>query len=355
MTLASTGVTAPPALHCRCEAAIVMRVSTGQVLGSFHAYRQRDPASLTKIMTAYVVLKDGHLNRIVTVSRRAARTNGSRLHIRARERYTLLDLLRGLLLRSGNDAAVALAEGDSGSVERFVASMNHMARSLGAYNTHFANPNGLTEPDHYSSAYDLALITRAALALPLFQHLVSTREDLVHEEVSGQIRHIITTNRLLEAFPGADGVKTGTTQAAGHCLIATATQSGVQLLAVILDSRDRWADAAHALSWGFRDFHVVSAARKDAPLDHLRVAGGRQAWVTLVGAHALSVMLPRSQSYRLVVTAPPAVAAPVRRGQILGTAYVVSAGQIVAHTPLVAERSVGQRFFKWAPTVSQPR
>ncbi|MGC8488867.1 MAG: D-alanyl-D-alanine carboxypeptidase family protein [Clostridia bacterium] len=355
VTLAASGIGSPPALTCRCSAAIVMRVGTGQVLGGVHAYRQRDPASLTKIMTAYVVIRDGRLDRTATVSRRAARTEGSKLHIRAGERYTLLDLLRGLLLRSGNDAAVALAEAESGRVSSFVAIMNRTARELGAYNTHFANPNGLTAPGHYSSAYDLALITRAALHLALFQHLVSTREDVVHELVSGRARHIITTNRLLEVFPGADGVKTGTTNAAGHCLIATATRHGVQLLAVILDSRNRWDDAADVLNWGFQEFKPVTAVHKGAVLGQVRVVRGCRRSVALTPRDSLSVMVPRAQAWSVVVTTAGAVAAPVRRGTVLGTAYVVAGSRVLGGEPLVAERSVGRRVLPLLSFRAQPR
>jgi D-alanyl-D-alanine carboxypeptidase (penicillin-binding protein 5/6) len=348
--------TPTPAPACRCRAAVLMDAATGQVLYQWHAYRQMDPASITKIMTAYLVIRHGDLGREVIVGRRAAATPGSRMHLREGQRYTVLDLLRGLLLRSGNDAAVQLAEADAGSVPRFVAEMNRTARALGAYNTHFANPNGLTAPGHYSSAYDLALIARAALRLPLFQHLVSTREDWVEERTRGTRRDLYNTNRLLETFPAADGIKTGTTDAAGRCLAASATEHGVQLIAVVLYSRDRWDDAARLLAWGFQAWKAVQVFQAGQPLASVEVRSGVARRVSAVALHPVVVMVPQDAAPVVVTAVEQRVRAPVARHAWLGMAYVAVGERPVAGVPLVAAaavrrsyspRSLWQRLWDW--------
>lgn len=344
MCLALSGVShahvlrqAPP---CHCRAAIVLDAATGQVLWQHHGFRQMDPASTTKIMTAYVVIRHGHLNRVVSVSQQAASTPGSRMRLAAGQRYTVMDLLRGLLLRSGNDAAVALAQADAGSVPAFVAQMNQTAHTLGAYNTHFVNPNGLTARGHYSSAYDLALITRAALRLPLFQHLVSTDHDYVQEAGRTGARSFYNTNRLLQEFPPADGVKTGTTNAAGRCLVASATQHGFQVIVVLLDAADRWTSARQMLQWTFRTYQVAHPLVRGKPLAVTQVAGGVWNRVYLLPGATKPVLVPKGSQPRVLVTQVGKVVAPVAEGQALGTAYIMEGSQVLAAVPLQAASAV---------------
>ncbi len=327
-------------------AGVLVDATTGQVLWAQHAYRQMDPASTTKIMTAYLVIRAGGLERMVAVSRRAAGTPGSRMHLAANDRYTLMDLLRGLLLPSGNDAAVALAEAESGSVPAFVAEMNRAARALGAYQTHFVNPHGLTERGHYSSAYDLALIARAALGLPVFQHLVSTPEDRVTELRRGARRVLHNSNRLLETFPAVDGVKTGTTDAAGPCLVASATRHGTQLIAVVLHAPHRWQAAARLLRWGFAAWHRVTWLTPGRPVAHVAVTGGARGAVAVIPRSPLSTLVPHGavDAARFVTTSAAPLAAPVRRGAVVGRVTVVVNGTPVGSRILVAAASVERRW-----------
>ncbi len=326
-------------------AGVLVDAATGQVLWAHRAYRQMDPASTTKIMTAYLVIRAGGLERTAAVSRRAAATPGSRMHLSANDRYTIMDLLRGLLLPSGNDAAVALAEAESGSVPAFVAEMNREARALGAYQTHFVNPNGLTERGHYSSAYDLALIARAALGQPVFQHLVSTPEARVTELRRGARRVLHNSNRLLEAFPAVDGVKTGTTNAAGPCLVASATQHGTQLIAVVLHAPHRWQAAASLLRWGFAAWHRVVWLAPTHPVAQIRVTGGTQSTVAAVPRSPLSTLVPHGavDAARFVTTSAATLRAPVRRGAVVGRVTVVVNGTPVGSRQLVAAVSVERR------------
>nr|PZN45218.1 MAG: D-alanyl-D-alanine carboxypeptidase [Bacillota bacterium] len=327
---------------------------TGQVLHAREALAPRPPASTTKILTALIALERGRLSDRVTISRRAAATPGSSMSLRAGEVYTLHDLLRGLLLRSGNDAAVAIAEHIAGSVEAFAALMNERARELGARQSRFLNPHGLHQPGHYSTAYDLALIARHALAHPVFADLVRQREALVGE--GARTRVLSNTNRLLWHLPGADGVKTGTTSAAGECLVASATrpdpETGLEqkLIAVVLDADARWEDSAELLNWGFEHFRLVPVASPGDGLWEVPVRGGREPRIRVAPAAPLAVVVPRSLAGEPVLTLrlPPAAPAPVRPGTPLGTAEVAWGDWVLHQVPLVAaEEVVGAGWATW--------
>jgi len=210
------------------------------------------PASTTKIITLLVALEKGDLDSIVSVSPSAAECEGSSLDLVAGDRITLRNLLYGMMLVSGNDAAVAVAEHISGSTDEFVELMNGEARRIGAERTHFSNPHGLPDPsNHYTTARDLALITAYAYSIPEFREVVShVRKQIYFAD--GHSREVLNTNRLLKYYDGANGVKTGFTNDAGYCLVAAAKRNGVQLIGVILNSDSRWEDAASMLDYGFQ-------------------------------------------------------------------------------------------------------
>jgi D-alanyl-D-alanine carboxypeptidase (penicillin-binding protein 5/6) len=345
----------PPSLSAK--AAILVNANTGAILYEKNAFRQMDPASLTKIMTAVLVIEAGHLNRVVSVSSKAAYVEGSKLHIRPGQRYSIEDLLRGLLLRSGNDAAIALAEANAGSVDQFVAKMNRMAQQLGAFNTAFQNPNGLTGVGHYSDAYDLALITERAMALPKFREIVGSREQEVVEQEHGLKRTIHTTNRLLYEFSGADGVKTGTTEAAGKCVIASASRHGYRLIAVVLKSHDRWQDANALLTYGFSHWQTKVVFRKGQTVADASVVGGREAFVPLVAMRTVEVSIPMSGSVSVVEGFSRRLAAPVPK-KPMGWAYVIPEDQVpirVAVEPQYPVRARGPIRRFWHHWFGTPR
>lgn len=348
----------PPPPRLSARAAILMDWQTGQVLHAREALTRRPPASTTKILTALIALERGRLSDRVTISRRAAATPGSSMSLRAGEVYTLHDLLRGLLLRSGNDAAVAIAEHIAGSVEAFAALMNERARELGARQSRFLNPHGLHQPGHYSTAYDLAVITRHALAHPVFAELVRQREALVGEGAGARV--LSNTNRLLWHLPGADGVKTGTTSAAGECLVASATrpdpETGVEqkLIAVVLDADARWEDSAQLLNWGFEHFRLVPLAQPGDGLWEVPVRGGREPRIRVAPAAPLAVVVPRSLAGAPVLTfrLPPAAPAPVHPGTPLGTVEVAWGEWVLHQVPLVAAEEVAGA--GWATWLVRP-
>lgn len=331
----------PPAITA--QAAVVIDAANGTILYEKNAFLQMDPASTTKIMTALLVIEHGDLNRRVVISQRAHLTGGSSLHLHEREEYTRLDLLKGMLLRSGNDASVALAESDAGSVERFVAEMNVRAQELGAFNTSYENTHGMTRPGHYSSAYDLALITRAALKLPVFQEIVRSQELSIRELTRDAPRTVHNTNQLLYGFAGADGVKTGTTDAAGHCLVASATRQGRQLIAVVLKSAHRFGDASALLDYGFDAYSRVQLAAPGQPLTWRTVRGGRQTSVALVAHQALWVDVPTGQSASLALLAPSMLWAPVDPQRPVGRLVARVEGQPTQIAALYPARPVQAR------------
>lgn len=348
----------PPVVSA--QAAIVMDARTGAILYEKNAFRQMDPASITKVMTALLVLRTGGLSRRVTISPLAAQTVGSRLHIRSGQRYTVRDLLKGLLMRSGNDAAVALAEAEAGSVTRFVARMNMTAQELGAFNTAFENPNGLTAPGHYSTAYDLALIARAALKNPVFRQIVSSREDRVTELGGRRVRLIHNTNQLLYGFPGADGVKTGTTNAAGKCLAASATRNGQQLISVVLNSPNRWGDSARLLNWGFAHWRTEEAVIPGRALARLSVTGGDPDRVDIVSHRPIWVTVPvAAAAPDRILALPPSLRAPVSVGPV-GRVTIIAPDQPARSARLypavrVAAKPVPRTIWTWWHRWRHPR
>ncbi|MBI5167305.1 MAG: D-alanyl-D-alanine carboxypeptidase [candidate division NC10 bacterium] len=237
----------------QASSAILMDKETGQVLYEKDARERRPPASTTKILTALLVLERGKLGDRVRVSAKAASIGGLSLGLKKGQRILLKDLVTGMLLKSANDAALAAAEHVAGSEEAFVDMMNARVRAWGLKDTYFVNSHGLHNPDHYSTAYDLAVIARRALENPAFSRLVRSREATVAigTRRRGRVRVLKNYNRLLNGFEGADGIKTGYTKEAGRTLVASASRGGRQLIAVLLNDPSRWMDAAALLEYGF--------------------------------------------------------------------------------------------------------
>lgn len=244
---AATGA-APPALQAR--AALLLDEGSGAVLFASNAHERLAPASLTKIATAVVALEQGgDLDREVEVDVDSRLMRGSSvMGLQPGDRFTLRDLLYGLMLPSGNDAALAIGRAVSGSDNAFVREMNGLAARLGLADTHFANPHGLNARDHYASAHDLAILARYAMSLPSFRELAAAKSWVAHG--SREIR-LANVNILLNSYAGADGVKTGFTNRAGKTVVASAARDGHRLFAVLLNDPAREADAAALLDWGF--------------------------------------------------------------------------------------------------------
>lgn len=286
------------------EAVLLGDETTGQVLWEKNAHERRAVASTTKIMTALLTLERAALDEEVAISAAAASTGGNMLGLAPGERILVKDLLYGLLLNSGNDAATALAEHVAGSVAAFADLMNAKAQALGMADTHFVNPHGLDAEGHYSTAYDLWLLTREAMKNSVFREMVA-----MPSQTSGD-RMYANLNLLLTTYPGADGVKTGTSEWAGECLVASATRRGHRLIAVVLHSPDRYGDATALLDWGFAAYDWVPVRLQGRALNRFAVA---EQQCRLALPERQELLLPRweaplARPFRLI--SPQAESAP---------------------------------------------
>ncbi len=240
------------------NAAVVYDRTTGQMIWGKNENEKRAMASTTKIMTAMIVLEKANLKDVVTVSKKAANTGGSVLHINTGDKISVNDLLYGLLLRSGNDTAVALAEHVGGSVEGFATLMNQKAKELGLTGTHFVTPHGLDSDEHYTTALELAKLTDNALNNEKFAQIVNTKKITI--SVNGSPRTIINTNELLGVLQGVNGVKTGFTGNAGRCLVTSCTRNGNQIITVVLGAdtkKQRTEDSIKLIEYAFANYERI--------------------------------------------------------------------------------------------------
>ena len=344
--LPGRALAAPP--RVTADDAVLMEVETGQVHFAKNHTRRADPASLTKIMTAVVALENGNVNDVVTVGSRAASVSmGSIIDLRKGEKITLDELLKAALICSANDSTVAIAEHVGGSHDRFVKMMNAKASVLGLFGTRFVNTNGYHHPNHYTTAYDLAVLTRYALGIPRFNELVQTRETTVRW-VAPEKREekISNSNRLLLSdYEGIDGVKTGTTPMAGNCLIASASRDGRRLIAVVLHSDNRYQDCARMLDYGFKVIRSVMVVESGEQIASSEVAGGLYPSVEAVAEKSLEIKIDPDNIPKLErkVTAFDPPQAPMKKGQKLGEVVYSLNGQDIGRVDLVAGTDVPRR------------
>lgn len=262
-----------PSTHA--QSAALIDVTSGRILYSKDGDKELRIASLTKIMTAIVAIEQGKLDDKVKVSSTAFAKEGSSLYLKLGEEMTLENMLYGLMLRSGNDAASAIAEHVGGSEEGFVLLMNQKAEEIGLKHSHFMNPHGLDADGHYSTANDLARLTAYALHNPVFKRIVATEDRSAPNPNESWEYSWHNKNKMLRLYEGADGVKTGYTKKAFRCLVSSATRNGQQLAAVTLNDGDDWNDHARMLDFGFENFPLVEIAQKEQPVANTDVITGR--------------------------------------------------------------------------------
>jgi serine-type D-Ala-D-Ala carboxypeptidase (penicillin-binding protein 5/6) len=242
----------PPWRVAPAHGILLKELNSGRVLYEYDAGKRMSPASLTKIMSALVILEKGQLDDFVTISPHAARAHKTHLRVKAGQVFRLEDLLKAMLIVSANDACLAAVEHVGGDEAQFVALMNAKAAALGLADTHFSNGCGFDNPDHYSTAEDLATLSVIALSQPIFRQLVREERAII-TPVNGHRAYVLhTTNRLLGRIPGVEGIKTGFTSKAGRCLIAKVSQNGSDLLLVILNSKRRWNTATNLITFGLQ-------------------------------------------------------------------------------------------------------
>jgi D-alanyl-D-alanine carboxypeptidase (penicillin-binding protein 5/6) len=331
------------------ESAALIDVSSGKILYSKQGNKQMRIASLTKVMTAIVAIEQGTLSDAIEINKRAFAKEGSSLFLQLGERMSLQNMLYGLMLRSGNDAATAIAEHIGGSEEGFSYLMNEKAIMLGMNHSHFVNPHGLDAKEHYSTAEDMAHLTAYALKNPVFQDIVKTKVKKVPNPNASWNYVWANKNKMLALYPDADGVKTGYTKLAKRCLISSATRGGQQLAVVTLNDSDDWADHSKLLDYGFKNF----------PLKKL-VDKGEQLQPGIVAADSFSYPLTAEETNNLTrraVINKNNHALPVRLGT-LGELKLFIADRQIGTVPLVSSqdsrvnRNTSQAF-SFQPSESQ--
>lgn len=341
----------PPEIAAR--AYLVMDVTAGQVLAGRDIDSPVEPASLTKLMTQYLVFdalrsKKIDLKQTLPVSTRAWKMPGSRMFIDPTMQVPVDDLIKGMIVQSGNDATVALAEGVGGTVERFVQLMNEQAKALGMKNTSYKNPEGLTEPGHTTTARDLSVLaTRLLRDFPEYTHYYAIKK---YRYAGTPTANDTNRNMLLFRDPTVDGLKTGHTQAAGYCLIATAKRDfpnlgGRRVLAVVLGASSETARANEAqklLNWGYTAFEGIKLFDANQPVVTPAVWKGREKTAKLGRTQPIVVAVPAGTASRVQtqVARPDPLIAPLAKGQQVGTLKVVSGEQSLLEVPLVALEAV---------------
>ncbi|GAB6034792.1 serine hydrolase [Galenea microaerophila] len=340
----------PPAIAA--TAYILMDYDSGAILASKNPDEKVEPASLTKMMTAYIVyneLKQGniHLDDEVTISKKAWQMPGSKMFIEVGKKVKVEDLIKGMDIQSGNDAAVALAEYIAGSEDTFVELMNRYAQKLGMKNTHFSNATGLPTPDHYSTARDLAILARAIIHDFPEQYKTYAEKKFTFNGITQYNR-----NKLLWQDPSVDGLKTGHTEKAGYCLVASAKRGDMRLISVVLGTKSAYArvqESQKLLNYGFRFFETHKLFSAGQRIVEARVWEGTRDTVGLGLTQDLYVTTPRGQFKNLQIekTLQPEIIAPVKKGQPLGMLKVSLEKKTLAERPLVALDKVDQGgFFK---------
>jgi D-alanyl-D-alanine carboxypeptidase (penicillin-binding protein 5/6) len=354
-------------LELKSPSAVLIEASSGRVLYEKNARERRNPASVTKVMTliiAFDALRDGkvRMEDKVTVSEEAAKQPGTSIFADTGETFTLAELLKSVAVGSANDASVAVAEHVAGSVEAFVEAMNAKARELGMNDTQFRNPTGLSADGHFTTAYDIALMSRyAAVNYPELIRLTSIYgEDLkVPWRKNGPTFRLWNNNKLLTWYKGADGLKTGWTEAAGYCLAATALRGDVRMISVIMGA-DSWkvrnAEAAKLLDYGFANYTAVELAPKGKVLGSVPVMRGRKRAVEAVPKMRFAVGVAKGEQGKVKTEVKLAerVEAPVTEGQVIGEIVAAIDGREVARMPLVAARAV-ERANLWQMIGAQVR
>ena len=329
-------------------AAVLMESSTGKVLFEKNAHEQRPCASITKVMTLLLVMEGLDsgaiaLDDMVTASEHAASMGGSDIWLEPGETMSVNDLLKATVIVSANDAAVALAEHLCGSEDAFVAKMNERAAELGMQDTVYKNCNGLDEDGHLTSAYDIALVSRALIA---HEHIFDYTTVWM-DELRGGKTQLVNTNKLLKSYSGITGLKTGTTGKAGSCMAATAERDGMSLIAVVLGcstTDERFSSAASLLDYGFSGWTLASPALPETGLEPIPVESGMESAVAVEAEEPAGMVVPKGREGELVceTVLDERLIAPVEAGQTVGKIVYSLDGETLAEVPVCAAGSVAE-------------
>lgn len=301
------------------QSAVLINGDTGEVLFRQNENVRLPMASTTKIMTALVAVEALPLHTMVKISAECVGIEGSSIYLTEGELLSLEDLLYALMLESANDAAIAIAVAVAGSVEAFAERMNEKALALGLSESHFTNPHGLDDEAHYTTAYELALIAKAALSHDELKAIMSTQRRTIPMKDGSGVRLLLNHNKLLRSYEGAIGVKTGFTKKSGRCLVSAACRDGLTLIAVTINDGNDWRDHTAMLDYGFSLYDTVELCPAGAYEAPLWVINGTSEYVVVKNTDSLTMALPKDRGdLRCVVEIPRFTYAPVKKGQVVG-------------------------------------
>lgn len=326
------------------QSAAVMDATSGRLLFEHNAHQKRGMASTTKIMTAVVVLENCSLDDVVTISYKAAMTEGSSMYLKPNEKLTVEDLLYGLMLNSGNDAATALAEHTSGNIDEFAKLMNQKAQQIGMTNSSFANPHGLDHESHYSTAYDMALLTKYAMSNETFKTIVGTKNKIVQTK-DGQYKYLTNHNRLLSMYEGCKGVKTGFTKKCGRCLVSYSEKNGVKLIAITLNAPSDWQDHIGLYDQYFGSYNSYTLINNGDYIGATNVENSEETSLKLYNCKVITLILLDEEYNRLKLEYdyPATINAPIYIGQQIGKVNVKLDDRIIASSPIIAKYGISEK------------
>lgn len=322
------------------KACIVIDAATGRTLLSHNAQAPLPMASTTKVMTALLAIEQGSLTDQVTCSRNAFGVPGTSIYLSQGETLTLEHMLYGLMMASGNDAAVAIAEHIGGSVEDFCRMMTLRAQELGCENTVFLTPHGLPMEGHHTTARDLALIAREAMQHDIFRQIVSTRRATIPWAGHDYDRVLNNKNKLLTTYEGATGIKTGYTKAAGRCLVFGAQRRGMNIIGVVLNCSDWFSEAARLMDAAFAAYEPITCMTAGECIRTLPVDMADGAYVQAVLAADLTGVIEKNALPQVEIDLPASLEAPVQAGQVLGEVRLLHGQDVLCAVPLTADSAV---------------
>ena len=327
----------------------MIEASTGEILFKKNENEKLAPASMTKMMSMLLIMEEiekGNLkwDEEITASENASSMGGSQIFLEAGEKMNVTELLKGIAIASGNDATVAMAERIAGTEEAFVRKMNERAKELGLKNTNFITSTGLDADNHYSSAYDMALIAKELVKHDKILEFTGTYEDYLRTDSSSPF-WLVNTNRLVRFYSGVDGLKTGFTNSAGYCLTATAKKDNMRLITVVMNEPDtgkRSADTTKMLDYGFNIYMVRNIIDEETVIDNVQVELGKILSTDIVSKETITILNKKSDEIRNITyeVAVDKITAPVKKGDKIGTINIIEDGKVISKVDATVKEDI---------------
>jgi len=327
------------------KSAIAIEQETKQVLFEKNANIRLPMASTTKIMTAILAIENNDVNKEIVIPAEAVGVPGSSIYLEKGERLKIIELLYGLMLSSGNDAAVALAIATSGNVSSFVSLMNKKARELGMYDTIFSSPHGLEMGAHYTTAKDLAILSAYAMKNELFKKIVSTKEISIRWTTRNYNRRLVNKNKMLRNYEGADGIKTGFTKRAGRCLVTSACRD-FRVICVVLNAPDMWTDTKRILDYSFNNYQKFHISAKNNPLGYVNVKSSKKDWYLFGINKDVNIILEHNQNAKIQFYFNKNFNFPIKKGHKIGKIEIINADKHFAYDLIMLEDCLKANIFE---------